>query len=91
MKNEEMKNGELHYLNSLFMCRLDEVADNIEDMDELLFDKMKDKICNVIAEETFEEIFIAIDEYTKAFTDISHVAGMRFMLELLCQLKNQKI
>lgn len=87
MKNNEMKNKELHYLNSLFMGRLDEVADNIENMDEFLFDKMKEKICNVIAEETFEEIFIAIDEYTRAFADISHVAGMRFMLELLCELK----
>lgn len=87
MKNEEIKNQELHYLNSLFICRLDEVSDNIEDMDAVLFQEMKYKICNIISEETFEEIFMAIDECSRALADISHVAGMRFMLHLLDRLK----
>lgn len=87
MKEEKINSRELHYLNSLFVCQLNEVADNIQNMDEILFHKMKEEISKVIDEKLFEEIFVPIDEYARALADISHIAGMKFMLHLLSCLE----
>lgn len=87
MKNEEVKNQELHYLNSLFVCRLDEVSDNIEDMDGMLFDELKEAIIKIVDEEIFEQIFAPIEKYSRALSDMSHIAGMKLMLHSLACLE----